>query len=193
MKVEGKKTSEQIEEEINRVRERMDATLDEIEHRLTPRALIRDGISAIPRIEAGRYALELAALARRYPMPAAVVGIVLAGLVVVRQRYSAARMVEEEAASGTRLSRALDAAKGTLRDTSDALSGTAESARAKFSRATSEGLERASGAANRASKQVRRAGKSVQSFARERPMAVGAAALAIGAAAAVCIPYLRKK
>jgi len=192
MKVEDKKTSAEIEAEIDRVRERMDATLDEIEQRLTPREMIRDGISSISRIEAGRYAFQLAALARRYPMPAAVAGIALAGIVLVRRRYSTARSVEEDAASASRLSRALDAAKETMRDTSDAISGTAGNARAKFSRATAGSMERASEVANRASKQVRRAGKRAQSFASERPMAVGAAALALSAAVAA-LPYLRRK
>jgi hypothetical protein len=102
-------------------------------------------------------------------------------------------MVEEDAASASRLSRAIDAAKGTLRDTSDTISETAGSARAKFSRATAGGMERASGVATRARKQMYRAGKRAQGIASERPLAVGAAALAIGAAVAVCVPYMRKK
>jgi ElaB/YqjD/DUF883 family membrane-anchored ribosome-binding protein len=187
------KTSEEIEAEIDRVRARMDATLDEIEHRLSPREMIRDGVSSISRIEAGRYALHLAALARRYPMPAAVAGITLAGLLVAGRRYSASRSEQKDAASTSRLSRALDAARGTLRNTSDTISGSAGSARTRLSRATSEGMERASEVSTRARKQLRRAGNSAQSYARERPFVVGAAALAVGAAVAVCVPYLRKK
>ena len=187
------KTAEEIEAEIDRVRARMDATLDEIEHRLSPRELLRDGVSSISRLEAGRYALQLAALARRYPMPAAVAGITLAGLLVARRRYSGSRAVQDDAASASRLSRAIDAAKGTLRDTYETISGSAGSARAKFSRATADGMERAGEVAIRARKQWRRAGKSAQSIASERPFAVGAAALALGAAIAVCVPYLRKK
>jgi ElaB/YqjD/DUF883 family membrane-anchored ribosome-binding protein len=187
------KTSEEIEAEIDRVRARMDATLDEIEHRLSPREMIRDGLGSISRIEAGRYALQLAGLARRYPMPAAVAGLTLAGLLVGRRLYSGSRAAPEEAGSASRLSRALDAAKGTLRDTSDSISGSASSARSKFSRATADGVERASEVADKARKQLRRAGKSAQSMASERPLAVGAAALAVGAAIAVCVPYFRKK
>jgi len=192
MKAEDKKTSEDIEAEIDRVRSRMDATLDEIEHRLTPREIIRDGLGSISRIEAGRYAFQLAALARRYPMPAAVAGIAIAGLMVARRKHSSSRSAEEEAASSSRLSRALDAAKGTLRDATDSISGTAGTTRARLSEAASSGMGRASHAAGRARKQLRRAGSSAQSLAREQPLAVGAAALAI-AAVAVCIPYLRKK
>ncbi len=102
-------------------------------------------------------------------------------------------MVEEQAASNSRLSRALDAAKGTLRDPSATFSENADSARAKFSRATAGGMERGSEVASQTRKQLRRAGNSAQAMARERPLAVGAAALAIAAAVAVCVPYLRKK
>jgi len=193
MNVESEKTSEDIEAKIDRIRERMDATLDEIEHRLTPREIIRDGLGSISRIEAGRYALKLAALARRYPMPVAVGGIALAGLLVARRKYSGSRSAEEDAASGSRLSRALDAAKGTLRDATESVSQTAGTTRTRLSGAASDGMGRASEVAGRARKQLRRAGSSAQNMARERPLAVGAAALAIGAAVAVCIPYLRKK
>ena len=193
MNAEAKKTSEDIEAEIDRIRERMDATLDEIEHRLTPGEIIRDGLGSISRIKAGQYALQLAALARRYPMPAAVGGIALAGLLVARRKYSGSRSAEEDVAFGSRLSRALDAAKGTLRDATESVSQTAGTTRTRLSGAASDGMARASEVAGRARKQLRRAGSSAQNMARERPLAVGAAALAIGAAVAICIPYLRKK
>jgi len=69
------RTPEEIEGEIDRIRARLDATLDELEHRLTPRELIRNGIGALSGFEASRYAVRLAGLVRRYPIPAAIAGI----------------------------------------------------------------------------------------------------------------------
>jgi ElaB/YqjD/DUF883 family membrane-anchored ribosome-binding protein len=192
MNAEGKRTAEDIEAEINHVRARMDATLEEIEHRLTPRELIREGMNSLSRIEASRYVFQLADLVRRYPVPAVVAGISLAGLLVARQRYSGSRSPDDAASAG-RLSRAIDAAKETLRDTKETISETAGTARAKLAGATSSGIERASDIASDARRQLRQASSSAQSMARERPLAVGAAALAIGAAVAFCIPYIRRK
>lgn len=82
------RTAAQIEAELNRVRERLDNTLGELEHRLTPRELIRDGVNTLSGYEAGRSVLRAGDLARRYPVPAAIaVASVIAIILAARQRF----------------------------------------------------------------------------------------------------------
>jgi len=73
------RTPEEIEAEIDRTRDRMDATLTELEFRLTPRELIRDGINSLSGLQAsryvGKYAGKMMHLGRRYPKPAAIAGL----------------------------------------------------------------------------------------------------------------------
>ena len=77
------RTAEQIEAEINRVRARLDKTLGELEHRLTPRELIRDGVDTLSRC-----VLRAGDLVRRYPVPAAIAGASVIGIIfVARQRF----------------------------------------------------------------------------------------------------------
>lgn len=87
------RTAAQIDTEINRARSRVGDTLSELEHRLTPRELIRDGVSTLSRHEAGRYVLRAGDLVQRYPVPAAiaaasVIGIVFAARQRLKSRHS---------------------------------------------------------------------------------------------------------
>jgi hypothetical protein len=176
----------------------MDATLEEIEFRLTPRELFRDGISSLSRIELGKYAVLLASLLRRYPMPSALAGVSVAGLVVLAVRLRANRQrvnrrLSDAAGSTARLTRAIGAAKEKLLDSRQSLAQRAGVARARLAGATSSGMERASDLAGSAGRQLRRAGGSVQTMARAQPVAAGAIALAIGATLAFCIPSVRRR
>ena len=192
------RTAEQIEAEIDRIRTRMDATLEELEFRLTPRELIRDGVGSLSRIDLGKYALMLASLLRRYPMPAALAAVSFAGLVVVAGRQRANRQrtnrrLSDTAGSTARVTQAIDAARGKLLDSRQSLVQRAGAARARLAGATSSGMQRASDLAGDARRQLRRASGSVRTLARAQPVAAGAVALAIGAAVALCIPSVRRK
>ena len=79
------RTAEQIAADIDDVRDRMDATLEELEHRLNVRRMVRDGLAELGKTEAVRVAsaaaLRASRTAREHPMPAALAGAGLLGLV----------------------------------------------------------------------------------------------------------------
>lgn len=82
------RTAAQIDAEINLARARLDSTLGELEHRLRPRELIRDGVNTLSHYEAGRYVLMAGYLVRRYPVPAAVACVSVIGIIfAARQRF----------------------------------------------------------------------------------------------------------
>ena len=187
------RTPEEIEGEIDRIRARLDATLDELEHRLTPRELIRNGIGALSGLEASRYVVRFAGLVRRYPIPAAIAGISVAVFLIAAGQRRRSRLADT-AGSRPRIPQARVTAMDKLLDTRQKIAQSAVAARATLASAASNGKERASGMASTASKQLRRASDKAQTLAREQPVAAGAvAALAIGAAAAMCIPSIRRK
>lgn len=192
------RTPDQIEAEIDRIRSKMDSTLSELEDRLTPRQLMRDGIDAISGRDASQYVFKLVGLARRYPMPAAIAGAGLAGLFLAgRRRYKSRlagnTLLRADDRSGTRLSSAVDSAIEKLKDTRQTLSQSAGAARAKLSGATSSAMERASDIAGTAGRTLRRAGENAQTIARERPVIVGALALALAAGIALSVPSVRRR
>jgi ElaB/YqjD/DUF883 family membrane-anchored ribosome-binding protein len=187
------RTPEEIEGEIDRIRAKLDATLDELEHRLTPRELIRNGIGALSGFEASRYAVRFAGLVRRYPIPAAIAGISVAVFLIAAGQRRRSRL-SDTAGSKPRIPQARETAMDKLLDTRQKIAQSAVAARATLTSAASNGKERASGMASNASKQLRRASDKAQTIVREQPVAAGAvAALAIGAAAAMCIPSIRRK
>ena len=189
------RTPEEIEAEIDRTRDRMDATLTELEFRLTPRELIRDGINSLSGLQAsryvGKYAGKMMHLGRRYPKPAAIAGASLAGLYLAGRRFK--NRTSEDQTSAARLSQAMDVARETMQDTKKTLAKTAGAAKDKVVGATSGAMERASDIADSASKRLRQAGTSVQSVTRERPVAAGALALALAAAVLMSIPSVRRR
>ncbi len=174
------KTAEEIAAEIDQLRARMDSTLGEIEHRLKPSALVREGVTSFSRSDAVRYVLSFAALARKYPIPSTAAGIGVVAISIGLRWYKASKVTEDVASTG-RLLRAMDAASGALRDTTKTIS-----------EATVSGMEGAKDIVNHAGRSIRHAGSSARSMARERPLAVWATALAC-TAVALGIPYIRRK
>jgi hypothetical protein len=189
------RSPEDIEAEIDRIRDRMDATLTDLEFRLTPRELVRDGINSLSGLQGsryvGRYAGKLMHLGRRYPKPAAIAGASLAGLLLAGRRYKAHDSDDDKSAA--RLSQAMDAARETMQDTKQTLAKSAGTAKDKLVGATSSAMERASDLAGSAGKRLREASSSVHSVTRERPVAAGAVALALAAAVLMSIPSVRRK
>jgi hypothetical protein len=189
------RTPEDIEAEIDRIRERMDATLTDLEFRLTPRELLRDGINSLSGLQGsryvGRYVGKLLHLGRRYPKPAAVAGAGLAGLFLAGRRYKTHTSDDQDSAA--RLSNAMEAARETMQDTKQTLAKGAGTAKDKLVGATSSAMERASDLAGSAGKRLREAGSSMHSVTRERPIAAGAVALALAAAVLMSIPSVRRK
>ena len=189
------RTPEEIEAEIDRIRDRMDATLTDLEFRLTPRELLRDGINSLSGLQGsryvGKYVGKMLHLGRRYPKPAAMAGAGLAGLLFAGRRYKTQTVEEQNSAA--RLSQAMNAARETMQDTKQTLAKGAGVAKDKLVGATSSAMERASDIAQSASKRFRGAGSSVQNMTRERPVVASVLALALAAAVLMSIPSVRRK
>ena len=176
----------------------MDSTLSQLEDRMKPRQLMRDGMDFISSREATQYVLKLAGLARRYPMPVAIAGASLAGFFLAgrmhhKSRFAGNTLLRDDDRSNTRLSSAVDSAIEKLKDTRQTLSKTAGAARATLSGATSSAIGRASGIAGSAGRTLRRAGENAQTIARDRPVIVGALALALAAGIALSFPSVRRR
>ena len=191
MSLDQMRKPEEIEADLDHLRAKMDATLDEIEYRLTPRQLLRDGLDSVARIDASRYIVGLASLTRNYPLPAALAGAGLAGLFAARRWVRPS--LPGNRTSPARISNVMDTAIGKLLGTKQALSDKAGTARTKLAGATSRGMERASDIAGNARDQLRRAGSGVQTIARDRPLTAGAVGIVVAIAIAASIPYLRRK
>ena len=75
-----RRTSRQIEADIDVIRRDMDLTLDALEQRLSPRELVREAVDSVGRLQTGRYLAGAVGVARRHPVGATVatVGVALA-------------------------------------------------------------------------------------------------------------------
>jgi hypothetical protein len=189
MSTETKRTADEIAENIDAIRQRMDTTLEEIEDRLQPGAWLRNGLSAIGRIDKSRYLIPLATLARRHPTPALAAGIALVGLGIVRQRQANSK-IEKEKASLRRLSRAVDAAKGAIVDATDTASSATKQTRAAVVDEIANVSERSRAFARRTGKRINESREDAMALARKHPVITSSAAIAIGIAAVIAIPYL---
>lgn len=179
------RNTEQIEADINDVRERMDATLDELEHRLDVRRMLRDGLAELGNTEVVRYAASAASragrTAREHPVPAALAGAGLLGLVAWGLRSGFHSRGERKA----------------LRNVSHAV----DSARERLSTARKSLLDSAGGTGKRLRDagsstwhQLEDAGSEARSMARRHPVATSAIGVALVALAAlVATPAVRDR
>lgn len=86
-----RRSSREIEAGIDTIREDMDATLDELERRLSPRELVREAVDSVGRLQTGRYLIGVAGLARRNPLRTIAAGAGIALLVSLAAYASRAR------------------------------------------------------------------------------------------------------
>jgi hypothetical protein len=179
------RSPEQIESDIDGVRERMDSTLDELEHRLDARRMLRDGLSQLADTEVIRYAATAAAsagrAAREHPVPTALAGVGLLGLVVWGMRSGSHARTERTALRG--VSDAVDTARERLND-----------ARRSLMESTGGTRRRMREAGGQAWHHLEDMGGEARSMARSHPVAAGALGLALVAvAAAIATPGIRKR
>lgn len=178
------RTPEQIEADINDVRERMDSTLDTLEQRLDAKQLIRDGLDHLRNSDTIRYVTMTAAsagrVAREHPVPAAIAGASLLGLIVWGLR------------SGTHSER------NAMRHVSDAVNTARDrllSAKQTLADSTRGARRRTLDAAGHAWKEIEQAGGEARSVVREHPVATSAVGLVLIAAiaAAAALPGVRNR
>jgi hypothetical protein len=189
MNTETKRTADEIAEDIDAIRQRMDATLDELEVRLRPGAWLRDALGAVGRIDKARYVVPIVTFARKHPGPAIGAGIALIGLGIVRKRHADSR-IDNENASLHRLSRAVDAAKGAITGASDIASGATKNARMAIGDGIANAGERSRALARRTGRRLNESSEEALALARRHPVITSGAAIAI--LAAIAIPFLGK-
>lgn len=178
------RTPDEIESDINRVRERMDSTLDSLEHRLDAKRMLREGLEHFRNSEAVRYATKATAsaarAAREHPVPAALAGAGLVGLVFWGLRSGLHSRSERQAMRN--VSSVVDTARERLIEAKRVLSESTRGAR-----------QRTRDAADHAWDGIQHAGSEARSAAREHPVAAGVLGLALLAVAAASIPAVRDR
>ncbi len=178
------RTPDEIEADINKVRERMDSTLDSLEHRLDAKRMLRDGLEQFRNSEAIRYATNAAAgagrAAREHPVPAALAGAGLLGLIFWGLRSGLHSRGERKAMRN--VSSAMDTARDRLIEAQRTLSESTRGAR-----------KRSREVAGQAWDGIRHAGSEARSVAREHPVAAGVLGLALVAVAAASLPSVRDR
>ena len=200
------RTPEQIEGDINDVRDRVDYTLDTLEQRLDAKRLFREGLDYVRNTQAVKYATNAAASARRtareHPVPSAIAGASLLGLIVwglssglrSRTKRQGMRRMSDTAADWLtharrymRESTAESAAKSAATSAAtSAVTSLAESAR--------RARQRTRDAAGRAWQGIEHAGSEARTVVRKHPMAASAVGLAVIAiATAAAVPALRHR
>lgn len=188
------RTPEQIEGDINDVRDRVDSTLDTLEQRLDAKRLIREGLDYVRNTQAVKYATNAAASARRtareHPVPSAIAGASLLGLIVwglssglrSRTERQGMRRMSDTAADW------LTHARRSMRES------TAESAAESMAESTRRARQRTRDAAGRAWQGIEHAGSEARAVVRKHPMAASAVGLAVIAiATAAAVPALRHR
>lgn len=178
------RTPDEIESDIDKVRERMDSTLDSLEHRLDAKRILRESLDNFRNSEAIKYAAGAAAsagrAAREHPVPAAIAGASLFGLLVWGLRSGLHSRNERK--SMRNVSQAVDTARDRLIEAKRTLSSSTRGAR-----------ERTREAADHAWEGIQHAGTEARSAVREHPVAAGVLGLALLAVAAASIPSVRDR
>ena len=160
-----------LESEISTTREHMDATLREIERRLEPEHLIKEGWNYVRHSGANEFVANLGSSVKENPLPITFVALGMAWLMISGQRSGATGRVSDAVSSAG----------------SD-LAATTRRASAGASEAVHELGERASRTADAAREQLDRARRSYRHLRDEQPLALGAIGLAIGAVIAMALP-----
>ena len=198
------RSPEQIQNEVRRTRDQLDATLSAIERRLAPGQLMEDGLHYLRNNGATEYVANLGDTAKRDPIPLALVGVGLAWLVVSARRDSGSAS-EERSAVGAVASSAFDGVSSSVggaisgvKDAASNVKDVASSVRDKVTQTTQAIAGTAQSARDRASQiaDVAREGAdrvrgSYNLLVNEQPLAFGAIGLAIGALLAAGAPRTR--
>ena len=181
------RSPEEIESNIDGVRERMDSTLEELEHRLDARRMLRDGLSQLADTEVIRYAVTAATsagrAAREHPVPTALAGVGLLGLVVWGLRSNSTSHARTQRTTLASLSDAVDTARERLSEARSSLMDSTRGPRRRMRDAGSQAWHH-----------MEDMGGEAREMARTHPVATGALGLALVAvAAAIATPGIRKR
>lgn len=200
------RTPEQIEGDINDVRDRVDYTLDTLEQRLDAKRLFREGLDYVRNTQAVKYATNAAASARRtareHPVPSAIAGASLLGLIVwglssglrSRTKRQGMRRMSDTAADWLTHARRYMRESTAESTAESAATSAVTSAVTTMAESARRARQRTRDAAGRAWQGIEHAGSEARTVVRKHPMAASAVGLAVIAiATAAAVPALRHR
>jgi ElaB/YqjD/DUF883 family membrane-anchored ribosome-binding protein len=195
MRYDRQRTPAEIEAEILRARADMDATLTEIESRLTAGALFDQSVDYLRHSGAHEFVSNLGASVKQNPLSIVLVGVGLSWLMLSGRnpaRGIGAASDEERygvESAGDALDR-VSAAAGSARERA---AKTTQTAAEKLTDAASTVRDRARRAIEDGRRQARRARRGYEHLLREQPFTLGAIGLAVGAVIAAALPRTRQE
>ncbi|HET7570654.1 MAG TPA: DUF3618 domain-containing protein [Gammaproteobacteria bacterium] len=172
MNTSANENPEKLEAEIEATRAHMDATLDAIEHKLSPGQLLDESLDYFRRNGSGEFFSNLTRSAQSNPMPVVLTSLGIGWLMMsnpARHEGDGARFAE---------------AKGKAREAAGKAKEGAHEARARMHHAREQ--TRAFG--RRATDNARQAMDWSSRMLHEQPLVVGALGIALGAALAASLP-----
>jgi hypothetical protein len=184
----GTRRPQEIQREIDRTRGELDATLNAIEHRLTPGQLLDQGIDYLRHSGARQYLTNLGGSLKDNPIPVTLAGIGLAWLAAMQNRPVQYRFVEverkeyEEYPAYDETPGAIDKARDKMHQASD-----------RVSQMRNRMSSQASHLTESARQQAERVKGGWDTMRNDHPLALGAIGLALGAVAAAMQPRTRKE
>jgi hypothetical protein len=192
--------TEIIEDDIDRIRQRMEARFDQLNHDLQPSQLV-NGLLGNGGASANHNAALLVEKAKANPIAATVVGIGLAGLFLAKQSKDTGTVSDEDFSDpAQRVSNNISGLKCGASETADKLRGQAKATQAKVQTAVngvkhkvdaastaasdtfSEVAKIASETAKRAPTHAKAHAEKTVDWVKENPVPTGLMALAVGAA-----------
>lgn len=170
------RSPEEIEADIQRVRSRMNDTINAIENKLSPGQLIDQTMHYLRHNGAGEFASNLGATVKQKPVPVTLVGIGL-GWLMMAQRPDRETTSNSGGAKAT-ADRAKAKAESLAGGAQDKVSSFAQGTRERMARMKS-GTQASAGSVSR---QARQAGTQLTHMMQEQPLIMGALGIALGAA-----------
>jgi len=203
--------SKQIEADLDQTRARVSETLDALKHKLNPDELASEAFNYFRSSGGGEFTSNLGAAIKNNPVPATLVGVGLAWLMMSGRNGSASRsgLSAQSESSGTRsnnrvaegLSRASptsDKDDETVSSARDKVSGAAHWARTGVASMAEQGRDRSQQLSQSAShisaagrEHAERAKSMFGRMVNEQPLVLGAIGVAVGAVLAAGLPETR--
>jgi len=203
----GTRDPDRILAQIQETRSEMDSTLRAIESRLTPGELIDQGLNYLRRSGGREFVENLGTSLKTNPLPATLVGIGLAWLMVAQQTGRTAAPASREDADTDNGSITMESFASAVSTARERVSETAESIGTtadRISASANRARERVSATADRARdawnattastrQQIDRARSQYRHMLREQPLALGFVGVGLGALLAASMPRTRQE
>jgi Protein of unknown function (DUF3618) len=206
------KSSEQIQRDIDRTRAEMGNTLDTIREKLSPGQLIDQALDYLKRNAPGQFANNLGETVKQNPVPASLIGIGIAWLMMAGSRdphpssswttdgRSHSKLGEAASSATAKAGQVIQGVRERAGEASGRIGEMAHSAQERVGEARERigemahsAQERVGEAANRIRYQTVRAKDTYNYLRTEQPLILGVLGFALGAALGAGIPSTRQE